>query len=132
MLVADVDKDVGEYAESGIFTYGNRKTTLHHVLQESHCLQAYGLTPCVRSGNEQNASVAQGNIKRLHFLTMALEGLLKQRVVSLTQIDEWFFLNAGNDAIKGVGKTYYGAQIINVRKEVLRMQHRINMWANLG
>ena len=63
---------------------------------------------------------------------MALEGLLKQRVVSLTQIDERFFLNAGNDAIKGVGKTHHGAQIINVGKEVLRMQHCINVWANLG
>lgn len=133
LFVADVDENIVENAGAGIFAGRNGQTALEHVLEQSDGFEADGFTTGVGAGNEEQAgTVAERDVERIHLLPVALETLLEQRVASLHPVDARIGLQARHDAGELLGEDGEGAEVVNVRKKLHRVENVLDVGTDLG
>ena len=111
LLVANVDEDMLEQAHVGGALHGDEESALHHVLQETHALEAYGLAAGVGTGDEQDALVGfQGDVERYHLFAVFLQGQVKQRMDGLLPLNARVVGDVGESSLYVDGKQCLGAQ----------------------
>ncbi len=106
----------------GAHWYGN--TALQHVLQQTYCLEAHGLTACVGARYEQYAVLGiQVDVKRNDCLVMLGKRLFEQRMHGLYPVNHGLALHNGLAGVKINRQACLGTDKVNLCHERVRIQY---------
>ncbi len=88
LFIANIDKNVVEYAYAGIFFDRYRQAALNHILQQTDGFEANRFSPGIGTGDNEYAVLSvQCNIQRHYLTILFLQRQIQQRVNGLHPVD---------------------------------------------
>ena len=102
LLVTDVNHDVGEYSHLRTLTHWYGQTALQHILQQTYRLQAHRFTSGVRTGDDEDVTVAgQHYVERNGGLVLLFQSQPQERMACRNPVHHRLLVHF---RLNGVGK----------------------------
>ena len=123
LLVTDVNHDVGEYSHLRTLTHRYGQTALQHILQQTNRLQTHRFTSGVRTGDDEDVTVAgQCYVERNGGLVLLFQSQPQERMACRNPVHHRLLVHFRLDGVGKVGK--FGTRA----DEVHLCKHQISIY----